>query len=108
MKQWAKIIDRKTKEVQIGVGQDSEYYMMIGMQEMDVDLSYDGRWYVAGYAPKEPVPSQEEVIKEQIIQLENQITPRNLRSAIFGDEFAINKISSIESQINELRKQLGY
>lgn len=45
-------------------------------------------------------------IQEQIEELEKQITPRNLRSAIQGDEFAINKIASIEAQIAELRRQL--
>lgn len=52
------------------------------------------------------VPTHEEIIKQEIKELEEQITPRNLRCAIFGDEFAIDRIAQIEAQIDELRKQL--
>ena len=45
-------------------------------------------------------------IQDQINELENQITARNLRSALIGDEFAINKIKDIEMQIDVLREQL--
>lgn len=45
-------------------------------------------------------------IQEQIEALESTITPRNLRAAIQGDEFALNKLATVEAQIEELRKQL--
>lgn len=45
-------------------------------------------------------------VQEQIEALENSITARNLRCAIQGDEFALNKIAEVEAQIKELRKQL--
>jgi len=45
-------------------------------------------------------------VQEQIVALENTITARNIRSAIQGDEFALNKISEVEVQIEELRKLL--
>lgn len=45
-------------------------------------------------------------IQEQIVALENTITARNIRSAIQGDEYALNKIAEVEAQIEELRKQL--
>lgn len=45
-------------------------------------------------------------IQDQIIALENTITARNIRSAIQGDEYALNKIAEVEAQIAELRKQL--
>lgn len=45
-------------------------------------------------------------IQEQIEVLEGSITPRNLRSAIQGDNFALSKIAEVEAQIAELRKQL--
>lgn len=46
-------------------------------------------------------------IEDKIIELEQQITARNIRSAILGDQYAINKITQIEAQIEELRRQLG-
>lgn len=40
----------------------------------------------------------------QIEDLERQITARNIRGAILGDEYALNKVQEIEAQIAELRK----
>lgn len=60
-----------------------------------------GAYYeVVANKPYEPT------IQEQIEILENTITARNIRSAIQGDEFALNKIAKIEAQIEELRKKL--
>lgn len=100
---YAKIENEETKAVSVGIGNNEDYYKSIGMVKMDVEQSYDGNWYVAGYAPQK---SHNQVIMEQIYELENQITERNMRSAIMGDQFAINKITEIEAQIEELRKQL--
>ena len=102
MIKWAKILDSKTGEVQIGIGQTPEYYASIGMTEMEVEQAYNGNWYLKGYAPIKPEPT----IQDRILELEGQITARNLRSAIFGDEYAIEKIRAIEAEIEELRKQL--
>lgn len=106
MLKWAKVINEETKEVKLGVGVNPEYYASIGMTEMEVEEAYTGVWYVKGYAPQKPEPTHEEIIKEQIIQLEAQVTSRNIRAALLGDSFAINKITDIEAQIEELRKQL--
>ena len=57
---YAKIIDEQTKEVQVGVGCLDEYYIEIGMTLMDVDLAYNGKYYVAGYAPAKPKPTVDE------------------------------------------------
>ncbi|MBR2028256.1 MAG: hypothetical protein IKA10_04605 [Oscillospiraceae bacterium] len=57
---YAKIIDDKTKEVQVGVGCTDEYYIEIGMTLMDVEQAYNSRWYVAGYAPAQPEPTEDE------------------------------------------------
>ena len=102
MLKYAKIIDEETKEVQIGVGVNDEYYASIGMTEMEVEQAYTGLWYLKGYAPIKPEPT----IQDKILELENKITARNLRCAIFGDEYAIEKIRAIEAEIEELRKQL--
>ena len=102
MIKWAKIIDEDSKRVRIGVGVNDEYYASIGMTEMEVEQAYTGLWYLKGYAPIKPEPT----IQDKILELESQITARNLRSAIFGDEYAIEKIRAIEAEIEELRKQL--
>jgi hypothetical protein len=57
---YARIINEETKEVQVGVGCPDEYYVEIGMTEMEVEQAYNGLWYVAGYAPVQPEPTVEE------------------------------------------------
>ena len=66
MEKYAKIIDNETKEVQIGVGVDNTYYREIGMRKMDIEQSYNGNWYVAGYAPKKPAPTHEDIRIERV------------------------------------------
>ena len=65
---YAKIINEETKEVQVGFGCPNEYYIEIGMTEMEVEQAYNSLWYVAGYAPVLPEPTVEEK-NEQIRQI---------------------------------------
>lgn len=46
------------------------------------------------------------VIQQEIIDEENKITARNIRNAIKGDNFALNKITEVEGNIVELRAKL--
>lgn len=52
MKKYARIVNEETKECSVGVGKNVNFYKSVGLQEMDVELSYDGRWYVLGFAPE--------------------------------------------------------
>lgn len=63
MKKYAKIIDNKTKEVEIGVGVNDEYYIEIGMTLIDVEQAYNGLWYKSGYAPEEPEEDKKQKIR---------------------------------------------
>ena len=54
MKKYAKIYNEDSKSVIVGLGTNSEYYESIGMVEMEVEEAYNGKWYVAGYAPQKP------------------------------------------------------
>lgn len=65
MKRFAKIMNEKTKECSVGIGTNTEYYKSIGMTEMDVEQAYNGAWYVAGYAPEKPEPTEEEQSKKR-------------------------------------------
>ena len=47
-----------------------------------------------------------EVIQAEIVAEENKITARNIRNAIKGDKFALNKIDEIENNIAELRAKI--
>ena len=60
MIKYAIILNQETKMCDVGTGTDIEYYKSIGMTEMDVEEAYNGNWYVAGYAPEKPAPTEEE------------------------------------------------
>lgn len=87
--QYAKIIDENTHEVQIGVGCDVAYYIEIGMEYMETEQAYDGRWYVKGCAPKEPDP--EPKTREEI---------RKTREDLYKDI-----VDPITAQIQRLRDE---
>ena len=54
-------------------------------------------------APPKPEP-EPPTASEQIAMLEASITPRNLFGAALGDQFAIDKIKSVEDKIAALRQ----
>ena len=60
MKKYAKIINEETKACEVGLGTNNNFYASIGMEETEVELGYDGSWYLAGYAPVKPEPTKEE------------------------------------------------
>ena len=46
------------------------------------------------------------IIQQEIVTEENKITARNIRNAIKGDNFALNKITEVEGNIAELRAKI--
>ena len=46
------------------------------------------------------------IIQQEIVAEENKITPRNIRNAIKGDNFALNKITEVEGNIAKLRAKI--
>ena len=99
---YATITNQETKTVDVGLGTDTEFYKSIGMTEMDVEQAYNGAWYLKGYAPQKPEPTPQ----EQIRALEAQITDRNIRCALLGDQYAIDRITEIENLIANLREKI--
>ena len=65
---YAKIINEHTKEVSIGLGTDTEFYKSIGMEEMEVERAYDGKWYIKGYTPNQPL---DELKQAKLIELKS-------------------------------------
>ena len=60
---YAKIIDEKTKQCEVGTGTDSAFYQSIGMSKMEVEQAYDGQWYLKGYAPEKPTEQKEAEVR---------------------------------------------
>lgn len=71
MIKYAKIINEETKECEVGLGTNSAFYQSIGMTEQDVEQSYNGSWYIKGYAPEKP---QSEINQERINELQAYLT----------------------------------
>lgn len=89
MKKYAKIIDEITKACSVGIGTNESYYKSIGMDLMNVEESYDGHWYLEGYAPHKPI----ELMKEDV---------RSIRNGYLADT---DKYMLIDFPINEETKQ---
>ena len=67
----------------------------------------DGDKITVGYEKVElSAEEHNAIIQQEIVAEENKITPRNIRNAIKGDNFALNKITEVEGNIAELRAKL--
>lgn len=67
MKLYTKIINEKTKEVLLI---NQEVAKQQGLQDMEVEFSYDGKAYLKGYAPKKP---QELINQEKISEYQKYL-----------------------------------
>ena len=66
---FAKIVNEETKQCDVGIGTNTDFYKSIGMTEMEVEQAYNGSWYVSGYAPQK----SEEVVKQERISELHQL-----------------------------------
>lgn len=66
MIKFVKVVNQETKQCEVGMGTNTEFYKFIGMEEMEVEQAYDGKWYVKGYAPTQPL---EQVKAEKVAEM---------------------------------------
>ena len=111
MKKYAKIINDETKQCEVGLGSDVNFYKKIGMIEMAVEQGYDGNWYLEGYAPSKP---QELIDEEEIASLKQylnntdwyysrqletgEVIPDNVREKRIEARNRINELEDRNSQ----------
>ena len=84
---YAKIVNEETKQCEVGLGSNIEFYKSIGMIEMEVEQAYNGCWYIKGYAPAKP---QEIINQERIAELEKYLSDTDwyaIRFADTGEEY---------------------
>lgn len=111
---YAKIINEETKEVQVGVGCPDEYYIEIGMTEMDIEQAYNGLWYVSGFAPVKPEPTEHEKTQARIAELKALLSSKDYWTSKradgeYTDEEWAEKVAirkAWRTEINELEKFL--
>lgn len=79
MLKYAQIVDESAGAVNVGLGDDSEFYESIGMSLMDVDQAADGGWYLAG---KAPAPSAEYQARQLYAKLKADLELRAVSTSI--------------------------
>ena len=92
MKKYAKVINEETKACEVGLGTNSEFYASLGMKKQEVEQSYTGDWYLAGYAPKKPL---NEIKAEKRAEINgDRDNARKTEGAEYdGDLFDIDEVS---------------
>lgn len=109
---YAKVINDVTKICEVGIGTNDAYYISLGMIKQDVEQSYDGQWYLKGYAPQKPNAI---LIKEYevIIDKLNNDMLRDLLIITDDEQTAEKKqeakqyLAQKKSQKNELIEQIN-
>lgn len=109
MKKYAKIENNITKKVSVGLGDDLDFYKSIGMTEMDVEQSFDGSWYILGYAPQKNQKQQKE---EKIIKLKELLRSKDyigikIATGVATKEDYAEEIKQCELWREEIRKLEG-
>jgi hypothetical protein len=108
---FAKIINEETKQCEVGVGTNAEFYKSIGMSEMEVEQAYNGVWYVAGYAPEEPEAEKKAKRKAKLIAELDALDLKCIRAlraiqAGTGTDDDTARLAELEEQAEEIRKEL--
>lgn len=70
MLKYAMIINEETNECNVGIGTNVQFYISLGMKELDVDLSEkDNKWYLSEYCPHYTEEELKQIEAERIANL---------------------------------------
>lgn len=108
VRQYAKIIDPKTHELMVGVGCPISYYIEIGMEWMETELAYNGKWYEKGYTPQEPIPpapTYDEVKEKRSKLYRLKVDPITSHIQRLRDQ---TQTPEIETEIKKLQNERDY
>lgn len=116
MKKYAKIVNQETKLCEVGLGTNVEFYESLGMTEMDVEQAYNGSWYVKGYAPEEPAPTEEEQRQKRELAYTLEVDPITCHIQRLSDEEQTEEvIAEIEAlkqerseKVEEIKRRFPY
>ena len=116
MLKYAKVINEETKACEVGLGTNSAFYQSIGMTEMEVELGYDGSWYLVGYVPVKPEPTKEEQQKAREEAYKAEIDPITCHINRLKDEEqtpeVIAEIASLveerKAKVEEIKSRFPY
>lgn len=111
MLKYSQIINEETKQCDVGLGTDTEFYKSIGMVEMDVEEAYNGSWYLVGYVPEKPAPTTEEIRQQRESYYKEHCDPltcEKIRKTSIGiwteedEQNYINRMNDIKALVEHL------
>jgi len=116
MKKYAKIVNQETKLCEVGLGTNARFYESIGMTKMDVEQAYNGSWYVSGYCPEEPAPTEEEQRQKREQAYTSEVDPITCHIQRLSDEEQTEEvIAEIEAlkqerseKVEEIKRRFPY
>ena len=102
---YAKVKNEETKVCDVGIGMNDAFYESLGFTKQEVEQSYTGEWYLKGYAPSKPEPTNAE--KVQVLEQETGLT-RAVRELVLAagsgaSDYVRAKAQEIEALANPLR-----
>lgn len=99
---YAKIINDETKQCDVGIGTNTSFYESIGMSLMDVEQAYDGNWYLNGYVPEEPKPTDEQQKEKRSAAYQQEVDPITSHISRLRDE---EQTEEVVAKIEELKQE---
>lgn len=109
MKKYAKVIDEETKACIVAIGEEAcGLYHAENFTVQEVEQSFDGRWFLAGYAPEK---SDSILKQERIEQLQAYLNETDwyvVRFSETGVEMpseVLNQRQAARDEISNLREE---
>lgn len=68
MKKYCKVVNQETKQVNVGLGDNVEFYKSIGYTEQEVEQDYKGNWYLKGYSIEPDIEELKKQKKQELKQ----------------------------------------
>lgn len=113
MLKYAKITNQETKQCDVGLGTNVKFYKSIGMVEMDVEQAYNGSWYIVGYVPEKPAPTEEEQRQARANAYLQEVDPitahiQRLRDEDGQEEKIAELIEQRKQKVDEIKQLYPY
>ena len=95
---YAKIINEKTKQCDVALGEIHPEDFI----DIDVEKGWDNNWYVSGYVPEKPAPTEEEQRQKREQAYTQEVDPITCHISRLADE---EQTPEIEQEIAELKQE---
>ena len=102
MLKYAKIINEETKQCDVGLGTNTQFYESIGMRQMEVDQAWNGNWYLRGHVPPQPAPTHDEQSEKRAAAYQAEVDPITCHIQRLEDE---EQTPEIEQEIADLKQE---